>query len=238
MSPMLGMLVGLGLSGCLLYAGFAPNAPRWRLGLGLSGAGLAAAIGWWFWQWPGPTAPFDEGINALLLREAILPASVLAFVGVGLALTLKGHRRRAALALGVLLPLVVSSIAYFTATYQGRAAEEQRLAALQADLNQHTAIWQANHPNHYRFTMTRAMFCAPGHCPPPETVEVQGGFSTSITVEELYALIQTGIDKKYDEVKVTYHAGLGYPLEIHTNPDRWITDQGVFTTISDFQIMP
>ncbi|MBP7686807.1 MAG: hypothetical protein KA765_02830 [Thermoflexales bacterium] len=238
MSPLVGLLIGWGLSGCLLYIGFAPAAPRWRMGLGLLGAGLAAAIGWLYWQPPLTTMPFDEKTNAAFLGLAIsLLAGPLALIGLGLAVTLRGKRRLAALGLGILLPLVVSSISFFTTSYLGHSAEGQRLAALQADLNQHQALWQANHPYQYRFTVSRSLFCAPGHCPGPETVEVNGNHSTSLTVEDLYALIQTGIDQKYDAVTVTYHPELGYPLSIHTNPDWLVTDQSVFTTISDFQII-
>jgi len=225
------LFLGLGVSGCLLYLGFAPNGARWWLGLGLLGAALAGAVRWWL----ASTLPPGGIFNSSTYTAIVLAFTLTALIGVGLVITLRGERRLAALGLGIFLPLVVGQVVYATADQRYGA---QRLTTLQANLDRNMALWKANRPFHYRFTLHRAQFCAPGYCPPPETAEVRGSNSTSLTVEKLYAVIQTGIDQNDDIIDVDYDPKLGYPRQIDTTPDRLISDQGVILTLADFQILP
>ncbi len=229
----------LGLSGVLIYLGFAPNAPRWRFSLGLLGAIIACTVWWWVSSYFVPIWPRDFyrlGFAEIMTEANSRLCLTTLCIGAVLVMTLRDKRRIIAVGLGVVLPLVAGQILFGIVSERQRVNEAHRLDALQADLNQHATLWQAKHPVSYRFTVHKSFFCAPGQCPPPQTVTVAPGYVPEWTVERLFAKIQAGIDQNYDVVDATFHPTLGYPLTIHTNPDIF-SEGSVFLTITDFQIL-
>jgi len=247
------LLIGLGLSAVLLYLGFAPQAPRWRFSLGLLGAGFAGAV-WWRAGTLGPLTKAELS-NILLsidpyngvgipswadpriwLSIPLLLATAL--IAVALFKSLQGRRRFAALGLGILLPLTIGLFVFNAPSNQLRTYVEQRKDTRQNTLDQNRALWQANHPARYRFTIQTILFCVPGHCPADETVTVTEGNAPSWTVETLFGRIQKAIDRGYYTVEVTYHPQLGYPTDIRTDPNPLMTDQSIHLIITDFQILP
>ena len=232
--------VVLGLSGVLLYFGFAPQAPRWHLGLGILGAAIAIAVWWWvssiFAQLRSEEFLHFGFAETMYVVNALLCLAT-ACSGAALAVALRGRRRLAALGLGVVLPLMIGQIFFAAMDARQQANEQHRLDSIQADLDQHRALWQANHPARYRFTLHTSMFCAPGHCPPSETVTVTYGYVSGWTVEKLFGRIQDAIDQNYYTVDATYHPQLGYPMMVRTDPNPLISDQSIQLTVADFQIL-
>ncbi len=103
------------------------------------------------------------------------------------------------------------------------------------------ARWRAQGYDSYSFVLQRLCFCAGGT--EPATVVVRNGRRISVTVletgqpvpaqwteyyltvDELFDFIIDALDRDAHEVKVTYHAQLGYPTSIDIDYIRNAIDE-------------
>ena len=110
------------------------------------------------------------------------------------------------------------------------------------DLRRARAAWERAAIDDYDLVMRRLCFC---WTPIDVTVVVRGGERVSVlyvsdgtpapvsaeiagyypTVDELFDRVDRALRENADEVRVTYHATLGYPVELWVDQSRAISDE-------------
>jgi hypothetical protein len=110
------------------------------------------------------------------------------------------------------------------------------------DLQRARAAWEAAAIEDYDLTMRRLCFC---WTPIDVTVVVRGGERVSVlyesegtlapvpaeiteyypTVDELFERIDRALREDADEVRVSYHPGFGYPVDLWIDQSRAIADE-------------
>ena len=139
--------------------------------------------------------------------------------------------RWTALGLSIVLPLLA-----LLPILVPKQLEVMHNQAIQADLDQHRAVWEAHKPSRYRMTVHTVIFCPANDCPTEENT----------TAEELFSRAQSGINQGYP-VSVTYDPELGYPTNVYIDRgysrdengfESWATDQGVGYFVTHFELLP
>ena len=105
------------------------------------------------------------------------------------------------------------------------------------DLAAARARWSASGLRAYTMTQSRSCFC-PRDATGPFRVAVRDGAVTQVTldgkpvptdraltVEDLFDLLADAYARGADEVRVTYHASLGYPTELWVDYEQRIADE-------------
>jgi hypothetical protein len=113
-------------------------------------------------------------------------------------------------------------------------------------------LWNQKKINNYRYQVTNNCFCLP-EFRGPLIVEVRNGITSSIkdaqtgkpvnsellrqysTIPKLFNLIGNTIKAGESELTVVYNSQFGYPTQI--NIGNLAADAGVFTTISNFEVL-
>ena len=113
-------------------------------------------------------------------------------------------------------------------------------------------LWNQKKINNYRYKLSNNCFCIPDFRG-PVIIEVRNGITKSITnaqtgkrvdpkllqqystIPKLFTLIRNTINSGESELTVVYNPQLGYPTQI--NIGNLAADAGVFTTISNFEVL-
>ncbi|MEH1872843.1 DUF6174 domain-containing protein [Nostoc sp.] len=113
-------------------------------------------------------------------------------------------------------------------------------------------LWNRQKINNYRYKLSNDCFCIPDFRG-PIIIEVRNGITKSITnaqtgkpvssellqqystIPKLFNLIQNTINSGESQLTVAYNPKFGYPTQI--NIGNLAADAGVFTTISNFEIL-
>ena len=113
-------------------------------------------------------------------------------------------------------------------------------------------LWNRQKITNYRYKLSNNCFCVPDFRG-PLIIEVRNGITKSITnaqtgkrvnsealqqystIPKLFNLIQKTINGGESELTVVYNPQLGYPTQI--NIGNLAADAGVFTTISNFEVL-
>ncbi|WP_375510649.1 DUF6174 domain-containing protein [uncultured Nostoc sp.] len=113
-------------------------------------------------------------------------------------------------------------------------------------------LWNRQKITNYRYKLSNNCFCVPDFRG-PLIIEVRNGITKSITnaqtgkrvnsealqqystIPKLFNLIQKTINGGESELTVVYDPKLGYPTQI--NIGNLAADAGVFTTISNFEVL-
>jgi hypothetical protein len=113
-------------------------------------------------------------------------------------------------------------------------------------------LWNQKKINNYRYKLSNNCFCLPDFRG-PVIIEVRNGITKSITnaqtgkrvdpkllqqystIPKLFTLIRNTINSRESELTVVYNPQLGYPTQI--NIGNLAADAGVFTTISNFEVL-
>ncbi|MEH2327193.1 MAG: DUF6174 domain-containing protein [Nostoc sp.] len=113
-------------------------------------------------------------------------------------------------------------------------------------------LWNRQKINNYRYKLSNDCFCIPDFRG-PIIIEVRNGITKSITnaqtgkpvnsellqqystIPKLFNLIRNTINSGESQLTVVYNPKLGYPTQI--NIGNLAADAGVFTTISNFEVL-
>ena len=112
--------------------------------------------------------------------------------------------------------------------------------------------WESRGPADYGYVVASTCFCAQDAAGPVR-VEVRGRqtfsstyvssgapaspkyFSSRDTVDDLFDTIHRALEDAPDEVRVTYHRELGYPVEAYFDFDRRTADEEQGFTVREFR---
>ena len=119
------------------------------------------------------------------------------------------------------------------------------------DLEAARQRWQAQDLHTYAFVLQRSCFCGNTH---PLFVIVQSDTVAGVldfetfesvesrfgeTVDDLFAFIQSAVDRRVEKIRATYDAEKGFPTEIDYDGAAQIADDEIFFRVSDVhQIAP
>jgi hypothetical protein len=119
------------------------------------------------------------------------------------------------------------------------------------ELRRNQRLWQSRSIEDYQFVQQRSCFCDPGSLKPIR-VEVREGQvvrvedldtgvplppSRAMTVEGLFDRIEQVIHNDYEYLETTYDPGLGFPVELSTNPGGGIQDAGWSMSSSEMTLL-
>jgi len=244
----------IGISGWLIYTGLAQKISPVKLFLSLmcvSGAWLITALE------IAPVIVFAPPSNVIpvsaVLKITWLTITVAILVAIGLGIALKGKRRLAAVAMGVICPILLT--APFLSWDRG-ADQAQFLASHQIDLMQHQDLWKENGPRHYKFKVTRICYCPP-FMPPtgdgelnPASIVVFDKVPTFEavsddnqyleeyqTIEMLFQVLQRAIDNESQIIEVTYDAQFGYPIYIRLDHLLNVNHDELVVSVESFEVI-
>ena len=121
---------------------------------------------------------------------------------------------------------------------------------IQREVSRHREIWQKNAIQNYQYVATEYCFCAQRKALivvldgsvaqvdllPPLTGSgnIQG---LDLTMEQRFDLIEEGINKRYDEIHVSYNKNYGFPAEISFNPYKNAIDDEIAYIAYDFEVV-
>jgi hypothetical protein len=127
-----------------------------------------------------------------------------------------------------------------------------------SDYDTNLEKWQDAGVSHYRYTLHIVCFCAFTE-DMPLTIEVQDGevvsmtkadgspvapddlnyelFSRYATIDRLFSDLKANLDGAADEVKVTYDATYGYPVQTDIDMIKEAIDDELYLTVSNFEAL-
>lgn len=159
------------------------------------------------------------------------------------------------------LPITIAAIVVASLSFNAPAFSAPPVQVVQTSpttvsnlkqLRQNQRLWNRQNIKNYRYTLTNSCFCI-SEFRGPSIIEVRNGVTVSITnaetgqpvdstllrqystVPKLFTLIRNAINSGEPELSVTYDSQLGYPTQI--NIGNLAADAGVFTTISNFEVL-
>jgi hypothetical protein len=116
------------------------------------------------------------------------------------------------------------------------------LRGTRSELNVARRRWQAQGPVSYRYRFQYLCFCA-GSLVTPVEIEVRNGRVAAVTdpssgrpatqapgrptptVEDLFAIVESALDREVDWLDVQYDVVFGYPAVIRVDPDTRAIDE-------------
>jgi hypothetical protein len=120
---------------------------------------------------------------------------------------------------------------------------------LRADLARARDMWAKAAVRHYELAISVRCFCLTSSHPERFSVYAGSGasplasldrtdtefFDHYNTIEKLFAIVETAIQRKAAVIRVTYHAALGYPARVVTDQDLAIADDELAFEVVEFE---
>lgn len=119
------------------------------------------------------------------------------------------------------------------------------------ELERNRARWAASAPTTYEFVFQRSCECLPEYTAPmrvtvragivQSVVDVQSGQEVSpsthgpMTIEEIFAEIESALDSRAHRVEVSYHRALGYPMAVFIDHDERMADDEIYYAASELR---
>jgi hypothetical protein len=143
------------------------------------------------------------------------------------------------------LPVLFAALVLATATAGGSCRgnlSPSEVRGQRAQLSVARGRWSARGPVDYRYRFQYLCFCAGSHLTPVE-IQVRGGRVVAVlepatgrpapvapgrpspTVEDLFAVVQSALDRDVDWIDVQYDPVLGYPAVIRIDADTRAVDE-------------
>jgi hypothetical protein len=127
----------------------------------------------------------------------------------------------------------------------------------QTEIGQNQQKWQDANISHYRFHLSISCFCVFVENM-PLIIEVEDGkmvsmefhngkeidpsllelFNKYATIDQIFAELEAGQNGAADEVTVKYDPTYGFPTEATIDVVKEATDDELYLTISDFEVLP
>jgi hypothetical protein len=127
----------------------------------------------------------------------------------------------------------------------------------QTEIGQNQQKWQDANISHYRYHLSISCFCVFVENM-PLVIEVQDGkmvsmefhngkeidpsllelFNKYTTMDQIFAELEAGQNGAADEVTVKYDPTYGFPTEATIDVVKEATDDELYLTISDFEVLP
>ena len=134
---------------------------------------------------------------------------------------------------------------------KGEQGTNETLEQAQADLDKHRALWEANRSDNYSFVLEPICFCPQNLLDPVKINVVDGeitsvtyvdsgnapehdGYGRYVTIDDLFDVIQEGIDRPAAAVDVSYDPVFGFPTDANVNYDFRMTDEEYRFTVSGY----
>ena len=127
----------------------------------------------------------------------------------------------------------------------------------QTEIARNKEKWQDANITHYRYNLTLGCFCV-FRQDMPLVIEVMDGkvvsmeyqngnpidatnrefFERFSTIDRIFSELEADLAGAADEVTVTYDPTYGFPVEVSIDYVKEATDDELYLTISDFQVLP
>jgi hypothetical protein len=130
-------------------------------------------------------------------------------------------------------------------------------AGNQSEIERNKEKWQDANITHYRYNLTLGCFCVFSQ-DMPLVIEVMDGnvvsmeykngnpidttnrelFERFSTIDRIFSELEADLAGAADEVTVTYDPTYGFPVEVSIDYVKEATDDELYLTISDFEVLP
>ena len=147
---------------------------------------------------------------------------------------------------------LVFIISFFLSGCAGAEKNAEKPVSAQQALNAHLAQWQKTRPEKYSYVFIRSCFCTPEYIKPVLTrvdknTLIDARFKDSNkplpaslkgnkrTIDSLFKIVQSAIDRKAYSIKVKYNKQYGYPESISVDYDKMIADEELYLSAKDFK---
>ena len=130
-------------------------------------------------------------------------------------------------------------------------------AGNQSEIERNKEKWQDANITHYRHNLTLGCFCVFSQ-DMPLVIEVMDGnvvsmeyksgnpidttnrelFERFSTIDRIFSELEADLAGAADEVTVTYDPTYGFPVEVTIDYVKEATDDELYLTISDFEVLP
>ena len=130
-------------------------------------------------------------------------------------------------------------------------------AGNQTEIERNKEKWQDANITHYRYNLTLGCFCVFSQ-DIPLVIEVMDGnvvsmeyknrnpidttnrefFERFSTIDRIFSELEADLAGAADEVTVTYDPTYGFPVEVTIDYVKEATDDELYLTISDFEVLP